>query len=156
MRGYTRLVAGLALVLVGAALVAAADSAKDEAIKKDRAQYEGTWRIVSLEINGKKATAEDTKKVTVVNQADTWIVQVDGKEVARGTSTIDPTKKPKTIDFTPTKGSNEGKLFHGIYAIDGDSRKLCFAQQPGKDRPTEFASKQGREHVLVTFERVKK
>jgi uncharacterized protein (TIGR03067 family) len=155
MRGYTRLVAGIASVLVGAAFVAAADSAKEEAIKKDRAQYEGTWRVVSVEINGKKAPAEETRKIMVLNQADTWIVQVDGKEVARGTSKIDPTKQPKTIDFTPTKGSHEGKLLLGIYVIEGNSRKLCFAQ-PDKNRPTEFASKEGREYVLVTFERVKK
>jgi uncharacterized protein (TIGR03067 family) len=151
-------VAGIASVLVGAALVAtdscsAADATKEEAIKKDRAQYEGTWRVVSAEMNGKKI--EEARKITVQNHAETWIVQVEGKEVARGTSKIDPTKKPKTIDFTPTEGSNQGKLFFGIYALDGDSRKLCFAQ-PGKDRPTEFASKPGREHCLVIFERVKK
>jgi uncharacterized protein (TIGR03067 family) len=147
--------AGIASVLVGAAFVAAADSTKEEAIKKDRARYEGTWRVVSLQINGNKASAEDVRKITVINHAETWVIQVEGDEAARGTSKIDPTKKPKTIDFTPTKGSDQGKVFLGIYAIEGNSRKLCFAE-PGKARPTEFVSKPGREHCLVIFERVKK
>ena len=155
MRSYARENTALAWVFVGAALVAGADSAKEEAIKKDRAEYEGTWQVVSVEMNGKKTAAEDARKITVLNQGDTWIVQVEGKEVARGTSKIDPTKKPKTIDFTPTKGSDQGKVFLGIYAIEGNSRKLCFAE-PGKARPTEFVSKPGREHCLVIFERVKK
>ena len=45
----------------------------DEAIKKDRKQIEGTWRVVALEVNGNKAMAEDAKNFTVVNGADgTW------------------------------------------------------------------------------------
>jgi uncharacterized protein (TIGR03067 family) len=161
-------VAGIATVLVVAALGAAAflvaaysakekkekAEKKEQAIKKDREEYEGTWRVVSLEMDGKKAEEEFTRKVRVQNRADTWIVQVEGKEAGRGTSTIDPTENPKTIDFTPTEGSHKGKLFLGIYALEGDSRKLCFAQ-PGKDRPTEFASKPGGQHCLVIFERVK-
>ena len=42
----------------------------------------------------------------------------------------------------------------GIYELGEKSRKLCFAL-PGKDRPTEFSSAPGSEHILVTFERVK-
>ena len=42
----------------------------------------------------------------------------------------------------------------GIYQIDDDTRKLCFAPS-GKDRPTEFSSKPGSGHFLVIFERVK-
>jgi hypothetical protein len=34
------------------ATTALADDTKDEAIKKDRKQIEGTWRVVGLEVNG--------------------------------------------------------------------------------------------------------
>ena len=57
---------------------------------------EGTWRVVSLEVNGEKAKDEDARKHTVANGADgTWSLRADGKEVIKGTSTLDPTKKPK-------------------------------------------------------------
>jgi uncharacterized protein (TIGR03067 family) len=127
---------------------------KDEAIKKDRQQIEGTWQVVALEINGGKAKDEDARKLTVVNGADgTWSVLVEGKESGKGNSTFDPTQKPKTIDFTPTEGDDKDKVFLGIYEIGEKTRKLCFAPV-GKDRPTEFSSALGSEHILVKFERV--
>jgi FkbM family methyltransferase len=128
---------------------------KHDAIKKDRKQIEGTWRVVALEVNGNKVLEEDAKKLTVVNGADgTWSLLSEGTEISKGTSTIDPTKKPKTIDFTPTDGEAKGKLHLGIYELREKTRKLCFAPS-GKDRPAEFASMPGSEHILVTFEREK-
>jgi len=143
------------IILTAIATIATADDAKDAAIKKDHEQIEGTWRITSLVDNGNKSMEEDAKKLTVVNGSDgTWSLRDEDKEISKGASTIDPTKKPKTIDFTPTVGEDKGNLHLGIYELGEKARKLCFAR-PGKDRPTEFASKPGSEHILVTFEREK-
>jgi uncharacterized protein (TIGR03067 family) len=121
-----------------------------------RKKYEGTWRVVALEVNGAKASEKNARKITVTNHADgTWAVEADGKEVWKGTSKIDPMSKPKAIDFVPTEGANAGQTFLGIYEIEGDTRKLCYAP-PGKDRPTAFASKPGSGHILVALEREKK
>jgi uncharacterized protein (TIGR03067 family) len=146
---------GLLVVGVLLTTIASADDAKDEAIKKDRERIEGTWQITALEINGNKSKDEDVKKLTVVNGSDgTWSVRAEGKEISIGTSTFDPTQKPKTIDFTPTEGGGKGDQFLGIYELRKNVRKLCFAPQ-GKDRPTEFSSTSDNQHILVTFERVK-
>ncbi|MEX0713417.1 MAG: TIGR03067 domain-containing protein [Pirellulales bacterium] len=135
--------------------VASAGNAKDEAIKKDRKQIQGTWRVVALEVNANKAMEEDATKLTVVNGSDgTWSLRSEDKEISKGTSTIDPTKKPKTIDFTPTEGEGKGNEYQGIYELGKKTRKMCFAP-PGKERPTEFSSTSGSEHILVTFEREK-
>lgn len=148
-----QLVCGIGLTVIAA--IASADDSKDEAIKKDRKQIEGTWRIVALEVDGNKAKEEDAKRLTVVNGSDgTWSLRSEGKEISKGTSSFDPTKKPKTIDFTPTDGEGKGDHHLGIYEIGEKTRKLCFAPA-GKERPTEFASKPGSEHILVTFEREK-
>jgi uncharacterized protein (TIGR03067 family) len=142
-------------LLTGLAILAATDDEKQTAIKKDRKQYEGTWRVVSLEINGNKGGDEDVKKITVVNKSDgVWILQVNGDKVTEGTSEIDPTKTPKTIDFMETEGDNKGKIVLGIYELSGDTRKLCFSQ-PGKDRPAEFSASAGSGHTLVVFKREK-
>lgn len=142
-------------LLTAISAIASADDATEEAIKKDRKQIEGTWRIVALVVNGNQAMEEDAKMLTVVNGSDgTWSLHAEGKEVTKGTSTFDPTKKPKTIDFTPTEGESKGKLHLGIYELGDKTRKMCFAPS-GKDRPTEFASAAGSDHILVTFERVK-
>jgi uncharacterized protein (TIGR03067 family) len=150
----------LAVVVVGLlvtpmARIATADDTKDEAIKKDRKQIEGTWRVIALEVNGNKAMEEDARKLTVVNGSDgTWSLRSEGKEISKGTSTIDPTKKLKAIDFTPTEGEGKGSRFLGIYELGEKTRKLCFAPAE-KERPTEFSSTPGSEIVLVTFEREK-
>ena len=134
---------------------ATADDAKDEAIKKDRKLIEGTWRIIALEINGNKSNNEDAKKLSVVNGPDgAWSLLSEGKEIAKGTNSFDPTKKPKTIDFTITEAGGKRNGHLGIYELGEKSRKLCFAPA-GKDRPTEFTSTTGSEHILVTFEREK-
>ena len=145
----------LGSLLLGVGFLAAADDAKQDAIKKDRKKYEGTWRVTSLEINGNKSTEEDAKKITVVNKADgTWILQVDGGKITEGTSEIDPTKNPKTIDFMETEGDNKGKIVLGIYELGDDARKLCYAE-PGKERPSDFSAPAGSGRVLVEFKREK-
>ena len=78
----------------------------------------------------------------------TWSILMDGTEIAKGTSTIDPTKKPKTINFTPDMGLEQGQEYLGIYEIEAKKRRLCFAK-PGMNRPTEFASAPGSDHFLV-------
>lgn len=147
------LVVGVLLTAIVA--LASAGDAKDEAIKKDRKQIEGTWRVVAVVVNGDKAKEEDAKKLTVVNGSDgTWSLRSEDKEISKGTSTIDPTKKPRTIDFTVTEGGGKGNQHLGIYEPGEKSRKLCFTP-PGKERPTEFSSTPGSEYILVMFEREK-
>ena len=146
---------GLLVLGVLLTTIAFADDAKDKAIMKDRKRIQGTWQVTALTINGNKAKDEDAKKITVVNGGDgTWNVRSEGKEISNGTSTFDPTKKPKTIDFTPTDGGGKGEQFFGIYQLRKDTRKLCFAPAD-KDRPKEFTSTPENQQILVTFERVK-
>ncbi len=56
--------------------------------------------------------------------------------------TIDPSKKPKTIDYDVIDGPTKGKRHLGIYELDGDTFKSCFGA-PGAERPTDFTSKPG-------------
>jgi uncharacterized protein (TIGR03067 family) len=148
------LLTGGLIVVFGQSIVA--DQAKEEAIKMDRAKYQGTWTVVSLEIDGKKVADKHVNKITVTNHTDgTWVIQVDGKEVSRGASKIDPTRKPKTIDFMQTGGTEKARTSFGIYEINGQTRKLCFAP-PGKERPTEFSARKGSRHFLVVFQRESK
>jgi len=154
MKRIMWLVLGCTLSIAGLVTATATDQAA--AIKQDRSLYRGSWRAVFLQVDGKIAADQDTKKLTVINRPEgLWSLLSDGKEISAGTSEIDPTKMPKTIDFVPTTGNDKGKLYLGIYALEGDHRKLCFAG-PGKPRPLEFASKPGSGVILVAFEREKK
>ena len=155
MRRYTHVAVGVGLLLAVASALTAGD-AKEEAIKKDRKRYEGTWQVISLEVDGNKASEEDARKVTVINEADgKWAIEGEGKVVAKGTSEIDPTKKPRAVDLTMTEGDDKGKTFPGIYEFGDDTRTVCLASA-GKDRPTEFAAPAGSGHILAVLKRVKK
>ena len=146
---------GVFLATVLLANITKADDTKDQAIQKDRKRIEGTWQIVAVEINGNKAKEEDVRKLSVVNGSDgTWSLLSEGKEISKGTSTIDPTKTPKTIDFTPTEGGGKDNQYIGIYELGKERRKLCFAPRE-QGRPTEFATSADSEQILVMFERVK-
>ena len=144
-------------LLVAVAVIAAADDAKDqdEAIKKDRKLYEGTWGVVSLEVNGNKSAEEDARKLTVVNGADgSWSLRSDGDELNRGRNILDPSKKPKAIDVIVIDGGKDALTVLGIYEITEKTRRLCYVST-GLERPTEFTSTPGSDRVLVTFEREK-
>ena len=144
----------IGLLITFVASIAVADDAKQEAIKKDRQRIAGTWKVIELVVDGKPADEADARKLTVVNGSDgTWSLRSEGNEISRGTSTFDPTQKPKHIDFTPTIGDVKDKLHLGIYELGDDVRKLCFAPA-GEDRPTEFSSESGSGNILVRFERV--
>ena len=146
-------VLGVSLSVIAA--IAFADDAKDEAIKKDRKQIEGTWKIIAVTIDGSKETDQNIKNFRVVNGSDgTWSFRYEDEVVSKGASTIDPTMKPKTIDFTPTDGDDKDKQYLGIYELGETTRKLCFAP-PGKERPKEFTSTEGSQIYLVYFEREK-
>ncbi|MEI8020456.1 MAG: TIGR03067 domain-containing protein [Schlesneria sp.] len=145
----------IGVILAASEPIASADDSNESAIKKDRQLIEGTWKIVALEVNGNKVADADARKLTVVNGSEgTWSLRSDGKEVSRGTTMIDPTKKTKTIDIRPTEGGGKDDLYPGIYELNENTRKLCFAP-PGKARPADFTSNSASEHILVTFEREK-
>jgi uncharacterized protein (TIGR03067 family) len=129
---------------------AAAD--RDEDIRRDRHRYAGTWRVVSIEADGKPAN--DDREIVVVNTEDGgWRLLVDGVQINAGTSSIDPTATPAEIDLEITEGDGTGNTLRGIYAFPADDvRVLCFRGGDGW-RPQEFAAPQNSGAILVHFER---
>jgi uncharacterized protein (TIGR03067 family) len=142
----------LLAVLAGFGVVgipAAADDAKDDLKKLD-----GTWTMVSGEKDGKPLPENIVKTAKLVIKGDEHDVKI-GDVVYKGTHKLDPTKKPKAIDATDTDGPFKGKTVLGIYAVEGDTFKVCFAE-PGKDRPKEFSTKSGTGHILDVWKKEKK
>jgi len=79
-----------------------ADDAKEEAVKKERKQFEGTWQVVSLEVDGNMVADENARKITVINESDgKWTIEVDGKVLARGTPTPHQTAPSQLVPRLP-------------------------------------------------------
>jgi uncharacterized protein (TIGR03067 family) len=67
---------------------------------------------------------------------------------------IDPMASPKTIDITFSDGPSKDDTLKGIYELDGDTQRICWAA-PGKPRPTEFEAKPDSGRMLQVLEKVK-
>jgi uncharacterized protein (TIGR03067 family) len=136
--------------LVAGFLVAADDP------KKEAEKLQGTWKLVSLVVDGKEATKGDIKKEQeMMVEGDKFTSTVDDKHSFKGTFKLDPTKKPKAVDAAVSEGQYKGKTLLGIYEIEGKTLRACYAP-PGKERPTEFASKEGSGNHLYVYKREKK
>ncbi len=124
--------------LLSVAFVAALIVADDDAVKKEKDALQGKWTILSVERDGK--AVEMWTDGTRVMEGDTYTLTTKKGDSFKGTFALDPSKTPKGIDFKPGGGQYKDKTLRGIYEIDGDMLKVCFAE-PDKPRPTEFASK---------------
>jgi uncharacterized protein (TIGR03067 family) len=130
------------LMLVVAVPLLGADGPKPDAVKEELKKFEGTWRLAAANIDGEERKPEDIKNGSLVVVGDTFTLKI-GNETHKGTFSIDPSKKPRTIDVEFTEGTLKGTNVVGIYEMEGDTRKSCFAG-PQTDRPTDFCAGKGK------------
>lgn len=157
MKRFSRYLPVIAFALLGCTSLLAAVDAKDDAIEQERMKFFGEWQVVALELDGNQVKEEDDKKFTVVNGADgSWNITVDGAIMVQGSSKIDPTKQPKTVDLTVAEGASKGETILGIYEFsdENNTRKVCFAKQ-GDERPGEFSAPAGSGRMLAVLKRNK-
>jgi uncharacterized protein (TIGR03067 family) len=135
-----------------AAHLCAAGAIADQTVKKEHEQLQGNWSFVQAEHDGHKSSQDKLKALKLSIGADKLTLRGDkGMEYAYK---IDPAKKPKIIDVTPSDGPDKGMVLQGIYELNGDELKLCLSK-PGRDRPTEFVSKENTGLVLILLKREK-
>lgn len=149
--------------------------------KSDRELILGTWEGVAAEADGKPLPQAmlDAIKPTITFTADKMAARPGAvmpqpflaaaaergllpKEAAallangvEGVYHLDPTKSPKEIDVT-ILGGDVRKAALGVYALDGDTLKLCLSVNPEKvsERPAELSSTGEGMRVLVTLRRL--
>jgi len=155
MRKYA--VAALAIVTLFTAirLQTAYGDGKEKATAKDLQAFEGTWKLSSREVDGRKFTDEEIKDNIATNDGfGKFSVRRGGKEIVAGITKLDPSTQPKSMDVILTEGEHKGKTLLGIYEIDGDSFRVCHAR-PGDKRPTEFSADPGSGRTLIVYKREK-
>jgi uncharacterized protein (TIGR03067 family) len=136
--------------MTGALLVAANNPKDDKKAKTDLDKFQGSWLGVEITYNGELASKEAAEKIKLTIKGDKWTFeQVDGNEL-KGTLKLDEKKKPKELDAT----TDDGRTILGIYEVDGDKLKLCYAG-PGGERAKEFSSKAGSSHALAVYKRAR-
>jgi len=139
----------VAVLAVG--LLIAADDKKDDK-DKDAKRLEGTWAVVSMEHEGRKAPDEQAKGVTLTFTADGKVTVKERDKETKVSYKLDAGKKVKQITLD---GDGE-KTLYGIYKLDGDNLTICAIDTSADERPTEFATKEGSKARLVVLKREKK
>lgn len=141
------------LMLAILALVLGADDSADPASRKDIEGLQGTWKLVSALQDGKALPEDKVKRTRIVIKGETFRFPELAEDATSraGTIRLDATKRPKHMDAVST----DKEVMLGIYELDGDDYKVCFAPA-GRPRPTAFASKPGSGHILQVWERKKK
>ena len=142
-----------AVLALTAGLSLAAGDGNKKALDMEYAKLEGTWHVLSLEVDGMKIPKETIKESKLIIKGKEFTMK---EKVAtyKGTFSIDPSKKPKTIDVKFREGPEKGNTSLGIYELDGDDLKLCLSVTT-KERPTEFTAKPKSGHGFEVLKREK-
>jgi uncharacterized protein (TIGR03067 family) len=143
------------IVALTAVLILESTGGAQDAAKKEMSQLEGEWSMVSGQANGLAMPQELVKTGKRLAKDGETTISMGGQVYFKAKFRIDPAKKPKAIDYTMTQGPTKGKTQLGIYELDGDTVKFCFAA-PGGDRPTDFTAKEGSQRTLSVWKRDKK
>ena len=76
----------------------------------------------------------------------------DGKVFIASTIQVGATDKDLTIDICFTSKDSEGEIALGIFKIEEDTLTIC-RSKPRQLRPTEFSSKPGTGHTLMSYQK---
>jgi uncharacterized protein (TIGR03067 family) len=113
---------------------------------------EGTWACVSATVDGNVLPNETASLLRLVLTADGYKT-LKGSDVLFDSSyTTNASADPKQINMVGTEGDLKGKEARGIYALEGDSLRICY-RMPGMERPDAFVSAPGSKTYLVLWKR---
>jgi uncharacterized protein (TIGR03067 family) len=117
-------------------------------MKGDLKKLQGTWLILTLEMEGQQYPTGGSK---IVIRGDRF-VSLNMGATYEGSVTVDESKSPRAFDLLFEKGPENGNKSLGIYELEGDRWKICLGLT-GKSRPARFAAEKGTGHALETLQR---
>ncbi len=118
-------------------------------VTKELKALQGTWAIVSLEVDGQPMEGSPSALVTV--NGDRFSTRSMGAAY-EGAIELDTTQSPKHFNLVFTEGPEKGNTNRGIYELDGDTWRICL-NMTGGARPANFATTPGSGLALETLHR---
>lgn len=122
--------------------------------KTDRDAIQGTWGIVSVEIDKQPMPSDMSADARLVLKGEKYSFTLSDAKLEMAYK-LQPDKTPKAIDLTVAEGAMMGQTYYGIYKLDGDTYTVCRSTVPGKPRPTVFATQPDSGLMLVVWKRIK-
>ena len=115
---------------------------------RDLDRLQGTWTIVSLEMDGQTMPGGGARIVVRGNRFTTIAMGA----TYEGSVVVHQATAPKSFELHFDEGPEKGNTSFGIYELDGDTWKICLTTR-GTERPREFAAPPGTGIALETFQR---
>jgi uncharacterized protein (TIGR03067 family) len=140
------LLVGLAVVVLGLPCNATIAWAQDAAVKRELKALEGAWDLKSASQSGEEKTFRTGMPTYLVFTAGgkvTITVPISGDDDHPATYTINPRRKPQTMDVAVEKVDG---VFKWIYELKGDELRVATVSYPGGGgvpgkRPGAFSGK---------------
>jgi uncharacterized protein (TIGR03067 family) len=144
---------------IAVASVALGGVAADEPKAGDRAavqQLRGSWRPESVTEGGRKLTGADLEvyrgMTLTIQDGKSTLKAADGTLLSACELEVDAGRNPKTFDAKEVEGLGVGRIYKGIWKVEGDTLKWCFST---KDRPKGFESKEEADFFMLVLKRQK-
>ncbi len=119
----------------------------------DLEALQGTWHIVTLELDGDVAPPRSLDDATIVVTGTSFVSLGMGDQY-EGALHVDETATPKAFDLVFASGPQAGTRNLGIYTLENGVWTICLATR-GSRRPKTFATKAGTGLALETLRRAK-
>jgi uncharacterized protein (TIGR03067 family) len=120
-------------------------------MSSDAETLQGTWNIVSLEVEGRNMNRDMFSGAQITIDGDVFATRGMGAPY-KGTFVANDASVPKSFDILFNEGPHSGSSSLGIYELDGDQWKVCLGFA-GMSRPRDFVTSPGSGHALETLTR---
>jgi uncharacterized protein (TIGR03067 family) len=128
-----------------------ADAPDEAEVKKDLENFQGTWIVESMQLNGKPLPEEDRKKIKLTIKGEKFTFS-NGATSEPGLYKIDPAKNPKELNIVITEGNDKGKVYLVIYKFEAGKMIQCM-ELSNEKRPKEFVGTAGSGCALEVWQR---
>jgi uncharacterized protein (TIGR03067 family) len=119
----------------------------------DEKSLNGAWIATEAKQDGEKLP-DDFVKSASVTFTDGKYKSLVGDVTEEGTFKVDRSKKPNTIDMSPTGGRKKVPARPAIFELDGDTLKMCWNLTTNQ-RAKDFTSTAENKQFLVVYKRKK-
>lgn len=135
-----------------ATICAVSAHAADKAVDAEIAKWQGTWKAVSIEHDGKQTPPEKLQPIKLTVEGANYHFE-NGDFHERGTYRCAPGQDPKALDIVVGEGPDKGKVYLVIYKVEGDRLTICL-ESANENRPKQFTGKAGSGCVLEVWQRI--
>ncbi|MDD2467558.1 MAG: TIGR03067 domain-containing protein [Desulfobulbus sp.] len=132
--------------------------AQEKSTDAELQKFQGTWVMISGEMDGKKVPEEHVKqnKITVVgNKVELFSPHQHKEVIVASITKLDVTKNPKEMHWVRVNGPHAGKTVISIYEFEGpDQYKVSF-DPAALTVPKKFGTETGSGHIWHNWKRLK-